>query len=76
MGWYGVDDRFSDYTNYGYRKGCDFFNKACYDTASNPKYFCNAITMAQISYCSSNFLGKSVCTKQSALMADGCGMWA
>lgn len=76
MGWYGVDDTFSDYTNYGFGKGCDFFNKACYDTHSNQKYFCNAQTMAQVSGCSSNFMGKAVCTSQPALMADGCGMWA
>lgn len=76
MGWYNVQERFYDYTNYGYKKGCDFYNKVCYDSTSLPKYFCNADTMSSISSCSTNFLGKSVCTKQAALMADGCSMWA
>lgn len=76
MGWYNVLDRFNDYTNYGYKRGCNFFNNVCYDSGSSQKYFCSATTMSSISDCSTNFLGKSVCTNKAALMADGCSMWA
>lgn len=76
MGWYDVDDRFYDYSNYGYQKGCNFYNNICYDSLSLPKYFCNANTMSAISDCSTNFLGKSLCTNQNRLMADGCSLWA
>jgi hypothetical protein len=77
MGWYGVDDSFNDTTNYGYNKGCAFFNDACYSsTTTFPKYFCNTTAFNGVTECSSTFTGKATCTNQAALMADGCGMFA
>ena len=76
MGWYNADDRFSDYTNFGYKLGCNFYNDTCYGT-SLPKYFCTPTAPSTISQCSSNFLGKAVCSNQPGLLADNCpGMWA
>lgn len=34
MGWYTVDETFSDTTNYGYQKGCDFVLHGCYSATS------------------------------------------
>lgn len=73
MGWYTVDDSWSDTTNYGYGLGCPFMEDACYGT-SDPKYFCNQAATLNVSFCDTNFLGKSTCTNQTAFMADGCGM--
>jgi hypothetical protein len=72
MGWYEVDDSFNDTSNYGYHLGCGFYNNACYDSATYPKYFCNMASYTGVSECSTNFLGKAVCTNQAAVMADGC----
>jgi hypothetical protein len=74
MGWYTVDDSWSDTTNYGYQLGCSFMTDACYESSVNPKYFCNYGTTSSISQCDTNFLGKAVCTNQTAFMADGCGI--
>lgn len=77
MGWYTVDDSWSDSTNFGYQLGCDFLEDACYGTPPiNSKYFCDFATTSSLSQCDTNFLGKAVCTNQTAIMADGCGMLA
>lgn len=73
MGWYTVDNNWDDTTNYGYQLGCSFMTDACYGTASS-KYFCNYAATSSISQCDTDFLGKAVCTNQTAMMADGCGM--
>lgn len=74
MGWYEVDDSFNDTSNYGYNLGCNFYNKACYDTTTYPKYFCDMTTYSGVSACSTNFLSKAVCTNDTAAMADGCNI--
>ena len=75
MGWYEVDGTFNDSTNYGYKKGCTFYDEGCYQTSFND-YFCDSVTLDGVSKCATNFLGKAICTNQAAVMADGCGMWA
>ena len=75
MGWYEVDSTFNDTTNYGHEDGCTFYNNGCYGT-SYPDNFCDSTSLSGVSKCASNFLGKAICDSQSALMADGCGMWA
>ncbi len=76
MGWYTVDDTFNDTTNYGYKKGCSFYNDACYGTTPYNSYFCVPTdpANANASLCASNFLGKSICTSSST-MSDGCGIF-
>jgi len=77
MGWYIVDDTFNDTTNYGFHKGCDFYNGGCWDIVSGPypDYFCDPTAFSGVSTCSTNFLGKAVCTNQSSIMADNCGIF-
>lgn len=48
MGWYGVDDKFNDTTNYGYQKGCSFLTDACYATTPDSKYFCNPASYVNV----------------------------
>jgi hypothetical protein len=74
MGWYTVDDTFNDTTNYGYQKGCSWVLDACYSNISFPE-FCNAATQSSISKCQTNFFGKAICSNQSSMMADGCGLY-
>lgn len=76
MGWYGVDDKFNDTTNYGYQKGCSFFFDACYSANSDSKYFCNPSNYVNVTECSTTFTGKALCKNDAALMADGCGIFA
>lgn len=75
MGWYGVDGSFNDTTNYGKGLDCDFYNDACYGSTRYSKYFCDATAFDGITECDTNFLGKSYCYEEPALMADGCGMF-
>ena len=75
MGWYEVDDTFNDTTNYGFNKGCDFYNDACYGS-SYDKYFCSPASFTDVSECSTTFTGKAICDDQAGLMADGCGLFA
>ena len=75
MGWYQVDDSFNDTTNYGYQKGCEFIEEACYAASPDEQYFCNAAALSGISQCSTTFTGKSLC-KATGTMSDGCGIFA
>ena len=75
MGWYEVDDTFNETTNYGYKMGCDFYNDACYGSTSYPKYFCSVSSYTNVSVCSTNFLGKAICTDTANIMSDGCGIF-
>lgn len=34
MGWYTVDSTFNETSNFGYQKGCDFLNLACFNSTS------------------------------------------
>ena len=74
MGWYTVDDTFSQTTNYGYQKGCDFVLKACYSTTPFTE-FCNSAALSGNSYCQTTYYGKAVCDSTSGMMADGCGLF-
>ena len=74
MGWYQVDDTFNDTTNYGYKLGCTFYNNGCYGT-SYDKYFCNPVTFTNVFTCATTHLGKSQCSDDSSVMADGCGLF-
>lgn len=73
MGWYTVDSTFNETSNFGYNKGCDFINKACYGT--NFEEFCDPAALASISKCSSSFYSKAICSSEAGLMADGCGLY-
>lgn len=72
-GWYTVDDRFVETSNYGYQKGCNFLTEACYGTSFSE--FCSVAGSTNMSYCDSNFIGKAICTNTASLMSDGCGMY-
>ncbi len=74
-GWYTVDDTFNDTTNYGYQKGCTFYNNACFGGTSFSTYFCDSVALNGNTLCASNFLGKSTCNISAAYMADGCGIF-
>lgn len=74
MGWYTVDAKFNETSNYGYQKGCDFVYYACYNS-TNFEEFCNAATQSSISVCQSSFYSKAICSNQASLMADGCGLY-
>ena len=75
MGWYEVDDTFNDTTNYGFQLGCNFYTDACYAATNYPKYFCEPANYVNVSVCSTDFLGKAVCTKSASTMADNCGIF-
>jgi len=59
MGWYTVDDSFSETNSYGYHMGCSFLYDACFGT--NFSTFCNAATQNVTSYCSTNYFSKASC---------------
>lgn len=75
MGWYEVDGRWNDTSNYGYHMGCSFYNDACFGGSSYPEYFCDASLTGGVSTCSTNFISKAMCSDIEALMSDGCGMF-
>jgi hypothetical protein len=73
MGWYTVDDTFSETSNYGYQKGCSFVLDACYGTSFSE--FCDVVALSGVSACQTDFFGKAICTNDAAAMADGCGIF-
>lgn len=75
MGWYVIDDTFSETTNYGYKMGCSFLLDACYGSTNYSNYFCNSVSQSGVSYCMTNHLSKAVCDNSTSLMSDGCGLY-
>jgi hypothetical protein len=71
MGWYDVDNSFSDTTNFGFKKGCDFVQNVCYSSTAYPEFCSNADTSQG---CTTQHFSKGSC--KTNIFSDNCLIWA
>lgn len=72
-GWYYVKDFSDQYYNWGYFKGCSFFDVSC---PSIPELYCTRNANNQDT-CAGHYFGKGQCASlQSALTNSGCDYYS